>query len=69
MNAHLARAACYLGHGCDNVISEALKDVAIADKSQPEKKNEISKLRVNINRAKLRLRALARRAETLSKQT
>lgn len=49
-------------------IDEALKDVAFADKLQSEKKNEISKLRVNIRKAKQRLLVLANRADQLSRK-
>lgn len=61
----LDRARMYL-ENAKTYVEEALQDVALADKAQPEKKNEISKLRVKINRTKLRLRTLARHADTLS---
>lgn len=63
---YLTRAGLYL-HDAGRVIEEALADIAIADQQHPEKQNEISKLRVKINRTKLRLAALARHAAALSK--
>lgn len=62
---YLTRASCYLQRSCDMGIDEALKDVAFADKLQSEKKNEISKLRVNIRKAKQRLLVLANRADQI----
>lgn len=62
----LSRAKMFL-ESAQTQVEEALADVALADRSHPEKQNEISKLRVKINRTKLRLRTLARHAETLSK--
>lgn len=50
-------------------VEEALADIAIADRAHPEKGNSFSKLRVKIHRTKLRLKALARHADTLSKTT
>lgn len=64
--SYLNRAALFLRRGCDSSIDEALKDIAFADKMQPDKQNEISKLRVKIRRVRQRLLALAQRAETLS---